>query len=116
MGRTSIDGNFYAKLGQNVAAAREKSGLTQEELAFKLGVTRASISNVELGKQRVLAHQLSEFAHFLDVPYEQLIPQFDERKNNKSAIREQIEKKLSEVADDKSVESMLRKISGSAVK
>lgn len=37
----------------SLAAARVNAGLTQQELAEKLGVTRKSIQNWELGKTQI---------------------------------------------------------------
>jgi transcriptional regulator with XRE-family HTH domain len=36
-------------------------------------VTRASIANLELGRQRVLVHTLVQLAHILDVPAAELL-------------------------------------------
>lgn len=111
MGRTSNYGRFYVLFGKNVAQAREKLNMTQEQLASKMQLTRASISNVELGKQRVLAHQLGEFANYLGVSLNELVPKFEESNRKKDTVKDTIEKKLLEIADDKSVEVMLQKIS-----
>lgn len=76
---------FYEALGRRVAEARERRGLTQAQLAGQLAqpVTRASIANVESGKQRVLAHTLVDLASILGVPVTDLIP----GKNAKTAKR-----------------------------
>lgn len=55
---------------QNFAGAirwrRKKLGLTQRELAAKLGVTRGTICNWELGHSRPGLRQTPRVAHFLD--------------------------------------------------
>ena len=38
------------KFGDNLLKARKKKGLSQEELGEKIGVTRQTISNWELGE------------------------------------------------------------------
>jgi hypothetical protein len=50
--------------------------LTQAQLGGQLvpPVTRASIANVEAGKQRLLAHSLAQVAQLLRVPLEELVP------------------------------------------
>lgn len=45
-------------LGQLIAAARRRRGLTQREVADALGVTQAWISEVEQGKQRAWVGQV----------------------------------------------------------
>lgn len=43
---------IYMKLGNSLFHERKKSGLTQEELADKLGVSRQTISKWETRKQK----------------------------------------------------------------
>ena len=43
----------YEAIGRKLQKAREESGLSQEEVAKKLGCTQASLSNYELGKRRI---------------------------------------------------------------
>lgn len=49
---------FYAALGRNVRRAREDAGLTQEQLSKNVHLTRASIANLERGRQRISAFHL----------------------------------------------------------
>lgn len=67
---------FYAALGERVRHARQAKGLTQAELGARLvpPVTRASVANLEAGKQRVLAHTLQQLAATLDVSLASLVP------------------------------------------
>lgn len=54
-------------LGQLVAAARRRRGLTQRKLADALGVTQAWISNVEQGKQRAWMGQVLRLIAYLGI-------------------------------------------------
>jgi transcriptional regulator with XRE-family HTH domain len=67
---------FYAALGRRISDARERRGLSQAKLGemLKPPVTRASIANVESGKQRVLAHTLVDLAAALGISVADLIP------------------------------------------
>ena len=65
---------FYRGLGLSVRRAREASSLTQEELASAIGISRTSLTNMELGRQRVLVDQLAGIALRLKVPIQSLIP------------------------------------------
>lgn len=66
---------FYAELGRRVLDLRTKRGLTQERLGLLLepAATRASIANIEGGKQRVLAHTLVQLAKALQVEVPELL-------------------------------------------
>jgi transcriptional regulator with XRE-family HTH domain len=67
---------FYAGLGERVREARRARALTQAELGARLTppVTRASVANLESGKQRVLAHTLLQLSAALDVSLAALVP------------------------------------------
>jgi len=66
--------NFYLLLGARVRAIRQQKGLTQEQLGSRLTptMTRASVANIETGKQRVLAHTLVQLASALSVALDDL--------------------------------------------
>jgi transcriptional regulator with XRE-family HTH domain len=70
----SIEG-FYRQLGSAVRRRRLERGLTQSDVAARVvpAVTRASIANLELGHQRVLAHTLMQLSEILDVPVVDLL-------------------------------------------
>lgn len=57
----------YVQFGIAVAALRADAKLTQQELADKLGYSRASIANIETGRQRVLLSDVFDFAKALRV-------------------------------------------------
>jgi DNA-binding XRE family transcriptional regulator len=54
--------SFYLRFGERIRQCRESAGMTQEQLATAMGLSRPSIANVEAGRQRVLLHQLSGLA------------------------------------------------------
>ncbi|TAM79642.1 MAG: XRE family transcriptional regulator [Acidobacteria bacterium] len=53
---------IYKHIGAVIKERRETLGLKQKELAGKLGISRGSLANVEIGRQSVLVHQLYKFA------------------------------------------------------
>lgn len=58
---------IYVLFGRRVAQARDSAGLTQSELADKVGLSRASIANIEAGRQRIVLHQAMEIANALNL-------------------------------------------------
>jgi transcriptional regulator with XRE-family HTH domain len=55
----------YEKIGKKLQEAREEAGLSQDELARKLGCTQASLSNYELGKRRLYLADLQRIGQLL---------------------------------------------------
>ena len=54
-------------LGELIASARKRHGLSQRDVAKKLGVTQAWISRVERGNQKCWIGQVLRLATFLNV-------------------------------------------------
>jgi transcriptional regulator with XRE-family HTH domain len=67
---------FYTVLGPKIQKAREHKKMTQAQLGACLipPTTRASIANIENGKQRVLAHTLVQLARAMEIDVQELIP------------------------------------------
>jgi transcriptional regulator with XRE-family HTH domain len=61
------ESTVYSALGESVATRRKALGLTQADIATKMGVSRASIANIEAGRQKVLLHQVYLFAAVLSL-------------------------------------------------
>lgn len=87
------DRTFYAEFGRRLRNAREQHRLTQADVARSLGLTRASVTNVESGRQRLLVHQVAQLAALLDVDLADLIP----RPAAGTADRAEIESKNEEI-------------------
>ena len=71
---------LYERLGAIIRKHRRRLGLTQEHLSSQLGISRAALSNVETGRQRVLVHQLYSLAEQLDIKVSALLPASEENK------------------------------------
>jgi len=59
---------IFREIGKRIQQAREEMGLTQEELAARLGCTQSALSNYELGKRRLYLNMLNEIAVILNKP------------------------------------------------
>ncbi len=63
----------YGSIGKRIRAARIKRGLTQEQIANKIGVTAQHISNIETGNSRVSLSALIGIAEILEVSADDLL-------------------------------------------
>ena len=55
----------HQALGSRIRLMRETLGLTQDELCKRVGLKRASIANIEIGRQRFLLDTVEDFAKAL---------------------------------------------------
>ena len=71
---------LYRELGRKIREARERSGqkLSQEKLAKRLEISRASIVNIEAGRQHAPLHLLWQIAEVLGTDLTLLIPRREE--------------------------------------
>lgn len=56
---------FRLEIGESIRQIREGEGLTQEQLAEKMQISRSTISKIESGKFNFSIDYLSKFAEFL---------------------------------------------------
>lgn len=59
---------IYERIGDRIRFFRKQSGWTQEELSRVVGFSRASIANMECGRQRIYIHDLIAFAKVFGIP------------------------------------------------
>lgn len=71
---------LYQLVGAKIRAVREQQRpkVSQQALAGRLNMTRASIVNMEAGRQRAPLHVLWHTAQILGVSLRELIPSVDE--------------------------------------
>ena len=55
----------HVALGARIRIIREALGVNQDELAKKIGMKRASVANIEAGRQRFLLDGVEDFAKAL---------------------------------------------------
>src|ERR1700723_3873382 len=72
--------DLYRELGRKIRQARERQGqkLSQGALAQRLGISRASMVNIEAGRQHAPLHLLWQIAELLGSDLTLLIPSRDE--------------------------------------
>ena len=65
---------IYPLIGAVIKRRRKQFSWTQEKLAARLGISRASLASIEIGRQNVLVHQLYSFAEALDLSPQDMLP------------------------------------------
>ncbi|WP_315729214.1 MULTISPECIES: helix-turn-helix transcriptional regulator [unclassified Bradyrhizobium] len=61
------DLEIYRIVGARLAAQRKKLRLKQSEVADRIGLKRASLANIERGRQKLMLHQIYKLAAALEV-------------------------------------------------
>ena len=62
------------EVGENIRKARDSAKLSQQELGAHLGMTRASVSNIERGSHAIMLSHVYNVALYLDIPISRLLP------------------------------------------
>ncbi len=65
---------IYVRIGRRIRRRRNELGRTQEWLSDRVNLSRASIANIETGRQQIMLHQLYDFARALRIPAGDLSP------------------------------------------
>lgn len=63
----------HVALGARIRLIRETLGVTQEDLAKRLGLVRTSLVNIEAGRQRMLLNFVDDVARELHTSPKQLM-------------------------------------------
>jgi transcriptional regulator with XRE-family HTH domain len=69
--------DVYAQIGAEIRRRREGLGLSQAQLADRVGLGRTSVTMIERGSQAILVHQLLEIATALRVSPDKLLDAAD---------------------------------------
>ncbi|MCG7400388.1 helix-turn-helix domain-containing protein [Caballeronia zhejiangensis] len=59
--------DIYPLVGETIRTRRKRLSLTQDQLATKMQMSRASLANIEAGRQKILLHHLYSFAEALEL-------------------------------------------------
>jgi transcriptional regulator with XRE-family HTH domain len=65
---------IYKTIGAIIRRRRRRLDWPQARLASRLGISRATLANIETGRQRVLVHHLYTFAEVLDMKPSDFLP------------------------------------------
>ena len=73
-GAVMKDDELYRRFGELVREHRQRLGVNQAVVAEQAGLSRASIANIETGRQRIPFHHLYSLARALQVDAHALLP------------------------------------------
>jgi transcriptional regulator with XRE-family HTH domain len=65
--------DIYPLIGEAIKSRRKHLSLTQDKLAAALQISRASLANIEAGRQKVLVHHLYDIADALQLDVKDLL-------------------------------------------
>ena len=104
--------SLYYSIGLKIKEIRQKKGLNQEAFAQMLDLTRASIANIEKGRQRVTIHLLYDICKFTETNIIDILPELQKDEELLPKWRKMIEKAPSgDIIRDKKLEDFLIELS-----
>lgn len=56
---------IYHRLGELIKIRRHIIGISQQQLADRVRMSRGSVANIEVGRQRILLHDIETFSRAL---------------------------------------------------
>lgn len=77
----SFNSILYQILGAKIKSRREELNMNQNELGQKVDIGRASISNIEKGRQKPPLSVIYKICHELDVDVHSILPTYIEIEN-----------------------------------
>ena len=86
---------FYSAVGQSIKESRVVAEVSQADLARKVNMSRASIVNIEKGRQQPSLHLLWSLSEILDVEIGTFIPDFQSSNSEVKTIFDELIKKSS---------------------
>lgn len=95
---------LYKIVGARLKFRRAQMNLTQNELAMQLGISRASVANIEAGQQNTTVFALYEFCSVLNLSPSQLFPGLDEVRSAQSKKFNDIAKEMKREGNTKAAE------------
>ena len=78
---------FNKELGNRIRDARTEAGLTQEQLAARVRMSRGSVANIELGDQAPPPYRLALIAQALSTEPSELVPSLQASTSSAETVR-----------------------------
>ncbi len=81
-------------IGNRIKSLRTERSLSQEDLSLQLNLSRASISNIELGRHQIPLFLLYELSLYFKIDIHDLIPSIEEIQSNLNSNSPELSKIL----------------------
>lgn len=79
--------NYNQKIGAYLAKERKAKRITQQQVADRLGVTKAAVSNWETGKRTIYATQMLEYCVELGIDPQKLVEEITAEGDDNACIQ-----------------------------
>ena len=93
------DEQEWRALGERLRESREFLGLSQQDVAQLLKLTRPAVTNIETGKRKVSTLELREFARLYRKPYDWLIGESSDSAPAEDELTQALYRTTSELSD-----------------
>jgi transcriptional regulator with XRE-family HTH domain len=93
------DEQEWRALGERLRESREFLGLSQQDVAELLRLTRPAVTNIETGKRKVSTLELREFARLYRKPYDWLIGESTDAAPSEDELTQALYRTTSELSD-----------------
>jgi transcriptional regulator with XRE-family HTH domain len=93
------DEQEWRALGERLRESREFLGLSQQEVADLLELTRPAVTNIETGKRKVSTLELREFARLYRKPYDWLIGESSDPTPSEDELAQALYRATNELSD-----------------
>lgn len=70
---------IQVEFGKRIKELRKKTGLSQEKLAFKIGMDRTYYASVESGKRNISLQNIEKIANGFEISIAQLFDEIDKK-------------------------------------
>lgn len=112
---TEDEKDFFKELGARLSTLRQTCGLTQAQVAERIGVSQQTVNSFERGRRRVPVSQLTPLAKLLGVSVEELIDDKAAAKATKRGPASRLERQIEQIrrlpkAKQKFVSEMLESV------
>lgn len=87
-------GILYYMIGNRIKSLRTERSLSQGDLSLQLNLSRASISNIELGRHQIPLFLLYELSLYFKIDIHDLIPSIEEIQSNLNSNSPELSKIL----------------------